>query len=70
MTARTTEPVIEIQMSEGGVEIVPPHQHHDAAAEPNAFWIAGRTVDGLRGFRELIGLALVVLLGGVGRVGG
>lgn len=55
------EPVIEIEMPESGIEVIKPHQTHDTAAKPDAFRISSRTVDGLRSFREFIGLALAVL---------
>ena len=69
MPAGATETVIEIEMAEGGIKIVDPHQANHAATEPDAFGIAGRAVDGLRGFREFVGLALI-FLGGVGVGGG
>jgi hypothetical protein len=69
VSARTAEPVVEIEMSKGGVEIVPPHQAHDATAEPDAFRVPGGAIDGLGGFHEFVGLALAVLAG-IGRIGG
>lgn len=63
VATRAAEPVIEIEMTEGGIEVIKPHQTYDTAAEPNAFRIACGTIDGLRGFRELIGLSLAVLGG-------
>ena len=65
MAAGAAEPVVEIEMAERGIEIVQPHQAHHAAAEPDAFGITGRAVDGLRGLDEFVGLALIVL-GGIG----
>src|SRR6202035_2951334 len=35
--ARTAEPVIKVKMTEGGVEIVAPHEAHCPLAEPHAF---------------------------------
>jgi hypothetical protein len=69
VSTRAAEPVVEIEMAKGGVEIVEPHQADDAAAEPDAFGISGRAVDGLRSLQELVGLALIVLgdIGGIGR---
>jgi len=67
--AGAAEPVVEIEVPESGVEIVPPHQAHHPAAEPDAFRVAGRAVNDLGGLDEFIGLALVVL-GGVGGIGG
>jgi hypothetical protein len=66
--AGAPETVIEIEMAEGGIEVVDPHQANHAAAEPDAFGISGRPVDGLGGFNEFIGLALV-FLGRIGRLG-
>ena len=60
MAAGAAEPVVEIEVAEGGIEIVEPHQADDAPAEPDAFGIAGRTVDGLGRLGEFVGLALVV----------
>ncbi|CAN5312887.1 hypothetical protein BH10PSE10_BH10PSE10_10390 [soil metagenome] len=47
-------------MAEGGIEVVSPHQADDAAAEPDAFRVSGRTVDRLRRFDEFVCLALAV----------
>ena len=69
MAAGAAEPVVEIEMAKGGVEVVAPHQADHAAAEPDAFRVAGRAVDGLRGLDEFVGLALIVL-GGIGGIGG
>jgi len=54
--ARAAETVVEIEMAEGGVEIVSPEQVDDAAAEPHAFRIAGRSAHRALGFGELIDL--------------
>ena len=69
MAAGAAEPVVEVEMAEGSIEVVPPHQADYAAAEPDAFRVSGRAVDGLLGLDEFVGLALIVL-GGVGRIGG
>src|SRR5438270_1506705 len=68
VAAGTAEPVIEVEVAKRGIEIVAPHQHHDAATEPDAFGIAGRAVDGLLGLDKLVGLALVVF-GSIRRIG-
>jgi hypothetical protein len=70
MAARATKTVIEIEVTKGGVEIVKPHQAHHTTAEPDAFGVSGRSVDGLRGLDEFIGLALIFLggFGGLGRI--
>ena len=49
------EPVVQIEMAEGGVEIVTPQQVDDAPAEPDALRIAGRTAHLSLGFGEFIG---------------
>jgi hypothetical protein len=70
MAAGAAEAVVEIEMTEGGIEIVIVHQQNDASAEPDAFGIAGRAaIERLGGLDELVGLALV-LFGNFGRVGG
>ena len=69
MAAGTTEAVVEVEMAEGGIEVVSPHQADHAPAEPDAFGVSGRPVDGLRRLDEFVGLALVVLAG-VGGIGG
>src|SRR3954469_8484897 len=68
VSSRTAKTVVQIEMAERGVEIDAPHQDNDAAAEPDAFRIAGRAIDGLRGFDELVALALAVF-GGISRRG-
>ncbi len=71
MAAGAAETVVEIEVTKRGVEIVEPHQAHHAAAEPDAFGVSGRAVDGLRGLDEFVGLALIFLggVGGLGRIG-
>ena len=63
MAAGAAETVIEVEMTKGGVQIVAPHQADDAAAEPDAFRIAGPSIDRLCGFGEFIDLALIVARG-------
>ena len=65
MAARATKPVVKIEMAERGVEVVAPHQNHYPAAEPNAFGVSSRAVNGLCRFHEFVGFALIVL-GGIG----
>ncbi len=66
MAAGAAEAVIEVEMAEGGIEVVQPHQADHAAAEPDAFRIAGRAINGLLGLDEFGRLALVFL----DRIGG
>ncbi len=56
MAAWTAEPVIQVEMAESRVEIVAPEQADHAAAEPNAFRIAGRSVDEALGFGKFVDL--------------
>jgi hypothetical protein len=72
MAAGATETVVQVEMAKSSVEVVKPHQPHDTAAEPDAFGIAGRTIEGLRRFDEFVGLALIVLggIGGLARIAG
>jgi len=69
MPARAAKTVVEIDVAEGGVEVVDKDQLHDASPKPDAFGISGGTVDGLRRFDKLVGLVLV-FLGGIGRIVG
>jgi hypothetical protein len=69
VAAGAAEPVVQVEVPERGIEIVAPHQADHAAAEPDAFRVAGRAVDRLGGFDEFVGLALAVL-DGIGRGGG
>jgi len=66
VAAGAAKTVVQIEVAERSIEVVKPHQTHDAAAEPAAFGIAGWPADGLGGLHELIGLALIVL----GRIAG
>lgn len=68
MAAGASEPLIEIEMAEGRIEVVAPHQADDPPTKPDAFRISGRAVDRLRGFDEFVRLALAVL-GGIPRSG-
>ena len=72
MAAGAAEAVVEVEMAEGGIEVIPPHQPHHAPAEPDAFGVAGRAADDLGCFGEFVGAALVLggILGGVGGLGG
>ena len=69
MAARAAEPIVEIEVAECGVEVVAPHQAHDASAEPDAFRVSARAVDGLGRLDEFVGFPLIIL-GGVGLITG
>jgi hypothetical protein len=58
-------------MAKRRIEVVAPHQNHHPATEPDAFGVSGRTVDGLLGFDEFVGFALIVFrgFGRRGRIG-
>ena len=68
MAAGAAEAIVEVEVPERGIEVVQPHQTDHAAAEPDAFRIAGRAADGLRRLDEFVGLALVVPVH-IGRIG-
>src|SRR5450759_785254 len=68
MTSGAAETVVEVEMPEGGIEVVKPHQTHHATAKPDAFRVSGRAVNDLRRLVEFVGLALIIL-GQVGRRG-
>jgi len=63
VSAGTTEAVVEIEVAKGGIEVVAPYQADHAAAEPDAFGVAGGPADDLGGLGQLGGLALVFLVG-------
>src|SRR5258706_15248753 len=65
----TAEPVVKVEVAEGGVHVIPPHEADHPAAEPDAFRVAGRPVYQPSGLGELVDLALGIL-GGIGRIGG
>src|SRR6185312_3605240 len=69
MAAGAAESVVEIEVPEGGIEVIPPHQADHASAEPDAFGVAAGAVNGLGRLDEFVGLALVVLAG-FGGIGG
>ena len=69
MPAGATEAVVKVEMAERGIEVVSPHQADHTPAEPDAFGVSARSIDGLRGLDEFVGLALIVLVG-VGGIGG
>jgi len=69
MPTGAAEPVVQIEVTKGCVEVVAPHQSNDAPAKPNTFRVSRRTIDRLRSFDEFVGLALAVL-GCIGWGGG
>ncbi len=54
MRARAAETVVEVEVAEGGVEVVAPQQADHAAAEPDAFRVAGRPVEQARRLGDLV----------------
>src|SRR5271169_4706198 len=50
--ARAAEPIVEIEMAKGSIEIVAPEQADHTAAKPDAFRVAGWPAQGALGFRE------------------
>jgi len=66
VAAGATEPVIQVEMPEGGIKIVAPHQADHAPAEPDTFRVPARAVEDLRSLAEFVGFPLI-LLGRIGR---
>jgi hypothetical protein len=69
MWARAAKAVIQVKVAEGRIHVVPPHQPHHAAAEPDAFGVAGWAGHQAGSLCELVDLALG-FLGGIGRLVG
>jgi len=65
MGARAAEPVVEIEIAEGGVDVIIPKAVNRFAAEPDAFRITGRTADLALGFRILVDIGAVGVRGGL-----
>ena len=63
MSARAAEAVVKIEMAKGSIEVVPPQQADDAAAEPHAFGIARPARQFVLRFGEFVDL--LRLLGGL-----
>jgi len=63
MPARAAKPVVEIEVTEGGIEVVAPKQADNAPAEPDAFRITGGPIQDMLSFGELIDF--LRFLGGV-----
>jgi hypothetical protein len=69
MGSGTTETVVKIEMAEGCIHVIPPHQADHPPTKPDAFGIAGGPVYQSGGFGEFVDLALGVF-GGIGRLRG
>lgn len=67
VTTRASEAIVEIEMTEGRIQVIAPHQKNYAAAEPDAFRISRRTINDARGFDKFVGFALTVF-GAVGSI--
>ena len=63
MSAGAAEAVIQVHVTEGRVEIVLKKSVDDTAANPDAFWIAGRTGHLLGDFGEVVKPVLRFFLG-------
>ena len=63
MSAGATEPVVEVEVAKGGIEVVTPQQADHTTAEPDTFRIAGRAVERVLRFGEFVDL--LRLLGGL-----
>jgi hypothetical protein len=60
VATRASEAIVEIEMTEGRIQVIAPHQNDHATAEPDAFRISRRTVDDACGFDEFVGFARAV----------
>lgn len=61
VATRAAKPLVQIEMTEGRIEIVAPHQADHAPPQPDTLRVSGRAVDGLCCFHELVSLALAFL---------
>jgi hypothetical protein len=69
MLPRAAETIVQIEMAERSIKIIPPQKIDDSAAEPDALRITGRPADLRGGFGELIGPFLGILVGIAGLAG-
>ena len=66
MSAGATEPVVEVEVAKGGIEIIAPEQADHPPAEPQTFRVGGRPAQELLGLGEFVELLLIILgLGGL-----
>ena len=56
VAGRAAEPVVQIEVAEGGIEIVAPEQAHHATSKPQAFRIGGRSAENPLGLGEFVDL--------------
>src|SRR5690242_19189959 len=63
VSGRAAETVVEVEVAEGGVEIVLPHQTNRPQTQPDAFGVGGGAAQNLRGLGQFVELALAFLLG-------
>jgi len=66
--AGAAEAVVEVEVPEGRIQVVPPKQAYHAAAKPDAFGVASRPAQGTGSLGDLIDF-LLAFLGGI-RLGG
>src|SRR5664280_287995 len=67
MRAWAAEPVVNVEVADSGVEIVPPQQADHPAAKPDAFRVAGRPDEQVGGLGDLVDAFLAFFGGAVGR---
>src|SRR5438105_13689493 len=60
MDRRAAEPVVEVEMTEGGVEIVPIQKTNNPAAKPHAFRIGGGAAEEPFSFGKFVDGPLVL----------
>src|SRR5262245_57489574 len=61
VVSRAAEPVVEVDMAEGGIEVVAPKQAHHAPAEPDTFTVGRRSSQQLRGLGKFVDFFLSIL---------
>src|SRR5262249_44927349 len=61
VAGRAAEPVVQVEMAEGGIEIVLPEQSDHPSPEPDAFWTAGRAAQDLLRLGKFIGFVWGIL---------
>src|SRR5262245_32153270 len=70
VAGRAAEPVVQVEVAEGGIEIVAPEQADHPPAEPDAFGTAGRTAQELLRLGKFVDFLRGILAVGGGRLVG
>src|SRR5689334_3662663 len=67
MAAWAAEAIVKVEVPKGGIKIVSPEQADHTTAEPDAFRITGRAVNGLGSVCQVLGFLGGGILGGISR---